>query len=287
MTGIGSTDVATIPGSLDGALRDLAARDAILVALDFDGVLAPSSTCRSWPGRCPRRQGPSRPRGRDGVHLALVSGRSLTDLLQVASPPDGVLLVGSHGAERAVAGDVAAFPEQDVREGAGPGPAADRNGAERLDRERAALLERVTLALGEISLDCPGTHLELKPAAVVLHTRRAPRSVAAAATERTLAGPATWPGVHVQRGKEVFEVSVVGSTKGAALERLRYGLGLTAGGVLFAGDDVTDEHAFAVLDDAAGDVTVKVGPGRTAARHRVDDPAAFAAVLTRLVELTG
>ncbi|NLT53802.1 MAG: trehalose-phosphatase [Actinomycetales bacterium] len=277
-----------MPGSLDGALRDLAARDAILVALDFDGVLAPIVDVPELARALPEAaRAVEALRGRDGVHLALVSGRSLTDLLQVASPPDGVLLVGSHGAERAVAGDVAAFPEQDVREGAGPGPAADRNGAERLDRERAALLERVTLALGEISLDCPGTHLELKPAAVVLHTRRAPRSVAAAATERTLAGPATWPGVHVLRGKEVVELSVVGSTKGAALERLRYGLGLTAGGVLFAGDDVTDEHAFAVLDDAAGDVTVKVGSGRTAARHRVDDPAAFAAVLTRLVELTG
>jgi hypothetical protein len=32
--------------------------------------------------------------------------------------------------------------------------------------------------------------------------------------------------------------------------------------VLYMGDDVTDERAFAVLDDDAGDVTVKVGDGR-------------------------
>ncbi len=55
--------------------------------------------------------------------------------------------------------------------------------------------------------------------------------------------------------------------------------------MLYAGDDVTDERAFAVLDDAAGDVTVKVGPGPTHARHRVADPEQFAAVLERLAAL--
>ena len=57
------------------------------------------------------------------------------------------------------------------------------------------------------------------------------------------------------------------------------------GGVLYAGDDVTDERAFAILDDDAGDVTIKVGEGPTIARHRLADPEAIAAMLTILASL--
>jgi trehalose 6-phosphate phosphatase len=83
-----------------------------------------------------------------------------------------------------------------------------------------------------------------------------------------LAGPATWDGVHVTQGKEVAELVVVEASKGTALDLLRAQLGAT--GVLFVGDDLTDEKAFVRLRD--GDVGVKVGPGDTAARYRVDDP---------------
>jgi trehalose-phosphatase len=89
-------------------------------------------------------------------------------------------------------------------------------------------------------------------------------------------------------GKEVVEIAVTDVTKGTALLRLRGLLRLpAAGGVLYVGDDVTDERAFAVLDDDAGDVTVKVGDGPTAARHRVPTPEAVATLLhTLLTDLT-
>jgi trehalose 6-phosphate phosphatase len=51
--------------------------------------------------------------------------------------------------------------------------------------------------------------------------------------------------------------------------------------VLFAGDDVTDETAFARL--RPGDVGVKVGPGDTAAQHRVDEPSDITTLLQQLV----
>jgi len=113
----------------------------------------------------------------------------------------------------------------------------------------------------------------------VLHTRRADREAAIGATSDALEGAGRWPGVHVLRGKEVVELAVTDVTKGRALRRLRADLGLAEGGVFFAGDDTTDERAFAVLDDDAGDVSVKVGGGRTVARHRVANPGQLAALL--------
>ena len=48
--------------------------------------------------------------------------------------------------------------------------------------------------------------------------------------------------------------------------------------MLFLGEDVTDEDAFAWLGD--GDVGVEMGPGSTLARYRVDDPEAVVGLLT-------
>ena len=80
-------------------------------------------------------------------------------------------------------------------------------------------------------------------------------------------------------GKDVLELAVTDADKGTALRRLAGELG--AAGVLYLGDDVTDEDAFRAL--GADDVTVKVGDGETAARHRVADLAGVRALLERLL----
>jgi trehalose-6-phosphatase len=74
---------------------------------------------------------------------------------------------------------------------------------------------------------------------------------------------------------------VLSVTKGDALVQLRTELGADA--VLYAGDDTTDEDAFAVLGE--GDVGIKVGAGETGAAYRVTDPEEFSAVLMRLATL--
>lgn len=255
---------------LQAALDAFAQRERVLVALDFDGVLAPivadPEAARPLPAAA---RALTELAGRGAVHLALVSGRQLADLRRLADPPPQALLVGSHGAQ--------------VRR---PGDGPDSGDALTLGPGERELLVRLGAELETISTGHPGTVVEHKPAAVVLHTRRADRQVAAAATALALAGPATWPGTHLTSGKEVVELSVIEATKGEALSRLRTELGLPAGsgGVLYVGDDVTDERAFAVLDDDSGDVTVKVGPGDTLARHRVDGPPEVAELLGLLLD---
>jgi trehalose 6-phosphate phosphatase len=79
----------------------------------------------------------------------------------------------------------------------------------------------------------------------------------------------------------VLEFSVRGTTKGDAIGHLRKYTHSTA--VFFAGDDVTDEDAFAALE--ADDVGVKAGEGSTLANFRVKGPAEIARAITLLADL--
>jgi trehalose-phosphatase len=124
----------------------------------------------------------------------------------------------------------------------------------------------------------PGVDLEVKPAGVAVHVRAAARADASAVLDALRAGPARLPGVSAMPGKEVLELSVVSTDKGQALDVLRRRTAATT--TVFLGDDVTDEAALARLDP--DDVGVKVGPGATAAEHRVPDPVVVADVLALL-----
>ena len=252
------------------ALAELAGdpgRHPVLVGLDFDGTLAPlvddPDTSRALPAAVEalRVLGTA-----SGVTLALVSGRSLVDLHRRAEVPVGTVLIGSHGGERGRAGEhgLAHDPMQ-------------------LTPEQDALLVQVGAGLQGASRGRDGVWVQHKPAAAVLHTRLAEPDDADAATRRALE-VATELGLRPLRGKDVVEVPVLPVTKGHALLHLKEDVG--AATVVYAGDDTTDEHAFGDLGPA--DVTVKVGPGDTAARYRVPHPdalcevlAAFAAALTR------
>ena len=277
-----ATDDGAPAEELRGALRRLAARDGVLLALDFDGCLAPfvvdPEDARPLPAASDALERLAR---LPGTAIARVSGRPLETLRRLATPPPQALLVGSHGAE--FAGPDGAPLAADALGGTSDDGTNDGTN----DAPAHALLARLEAAVTELVAAHPGTALERKPTAAVLHTRGADRTTAAAATSAALAGPATWAGVRAMRGKEVVELSVSDATKGAALRRLRALTGTAPGpgGVLYAGDDVTDETAFAVLDDDAGDVTVKVGPGETGARHRVPDPQAVACLLQELAAL--
>ena len=78
-------------------------------------------------------------------------------------------------------------------------------------------------------------------------------------------------------GKSVVELTVTEANKGTALLTLARATSSEA--TLYVGDDVTDERAFAALDPASGDLSVKVGDGDSLATQRVPDPASVVALL--------
>src|SRR5699024_7286081 len=118
-----------------------------------------------------------------------------------------------------------------------------------------------------IADDHEGVRLELKPAGVAVHTRQSDRQTARTAMEKVKSGPATFNNVQVTEGHEVIDLSVVTTHKGNALDSLRHELGAQA--VLFIGDDITDENAFASLHGP--DVGVRVGEGDSRAAFRIND----------------
>ncbi len=259
------------PDPLHAALVDFSAGQEILVASDFDGVIAPIV----------ERPDQARPLSTamlaleelaalPGTHVALVSGRSLDSLRRQANPPDGIALIGGHGAE--AEGDETLM-------------AAVRLHELGLDDDRRHLLETVSGELQEIAADHRGATIERKATSTTLHTRGVDREAVQAVEQAVLSGPAMREGIHLIRGKEVLELSVSRATKGTALAAVREHLRLAPGTLLYLGDDVTDEQAFEVLDPVAGDVSIKVGEGPTAAAYRVWGPEAVADLLQWLAGL--
>ncbi|MBT1004383.1 trehalose-phosphatase [Paenarthrobacter sp. DKR-5] len=249
-------------GNLDAALAEaldrVAATEKLLVAMDFDGTLAPivpkASDARPLPGSAAALDVLCR---LPWTTVALVSGRDVDTLRGLAKPSQLIALIGSHGAEIWL------------------GPHADPL---TLTPEQEDLLASVRTSLAELSGRYPGTTLEHKPAAVVLHTREADDDVAAAAEAEAAELLEGMDGVFVTPGKRVIECAVVKSSKGEALQLLRQEVGATA--VVYAGDDTTDETAFnRLLPD---DVGIKVGDGFTAAGFRVGSPAEVQLLLERL-----
>lgn len=243
----GTTPLPLSPG-LPEAVRRVAGTGHLLVAMDFDGTMAPlvdhAADSRALPRSAAAFAGLA---GLPGTTTALISGRALDSLRAVASPPENTLLIGSHGAEIWM----------------GPGSTQLT-----LDDAQRDLLAEVRKMLEEIVEQAPGTLLEDKPAGVVLHTRLAADDVAEDAVAAARAVLQGRKDVFVKSGNRVLETSVVNASKGEGVDFLRQACGATA--VVFAGDDTTDEDALGHL--LPGDLGVKVGPDFTQAEFRVESP---------------
>jgi trehalose 6-phosphate phosphatase len=251
-----------VPRPLREALDALAGAGRLLVALDFDGTLAPTvdepAKARALPEA---RAAVERLARLPATRVALVSGRGLADLERVSGAGDDVLLVGSHGIELRLDG-----PDDAVA----------------LDEEERAAMSTLSDVLGQVVDTLQTVWLEPKPAGFALHTRLASDRQSRVAHLVALSeAQAELEDLKVRLGKDVIEFSVRSTTKGEAVEHLRRYTHADA--VFYAGDDVTDEDAFAAL--GPGDLGLKSGTGTTAAHFRVDAPQDVAHVLTLLASL--
>jgi trehalose 6-phosphate phosphatase len=244
-----------VNNDLAAALAELARVPRLLVALDFDGVLAPivldPATSRPLPGSATAVRALA---DLPDTTVAMLSGRALAGLRAVSGFGPPVRLVGSHGGE---------FDD----------------GALVLTPEQESLKAELRSAVEKAVDGVPGVRLEEKPAGVVVHVRGADPAVGERVLDAVRGGPARLAGVESTEGKAVLEMAVVQVSKGAAIETLRARLGVDA--VLFVGDDVTDETALARL--RPGDVGIKVGEGDTAAQFRVAAPEDVTVVLEELL----
>lgn len=248
--------------TIDEAIYHLAHTDRLVVALDFDGTLAPlidePMRSRMTPGA---RSAVDTLATVADTTVALVSGRSMVDLRLIAEHGDDspLLLAGSHGAEHW-------SPESSEGDrGRDDGPLDVRDGL----RSEAQ----------ELVNDIPGVWIEPKAFGFGVHSRRVAdelRDEVHARVDALMAERA--PDWRRRSGHHIVEYAFRAEGKDAAIAWLRELTGATA--VLFAGDDVTDEDALRTL--TTGDVGVRVGSGETAASVRVADISELVDMLVRL-----
>ena len=252
--------------ALATAVARLAGAQRLLLALDFDGTLAPFVDTPKAARMLPTaKTALDRLEALPNTWVAYVSGRPLSSLEIVTEADEDALLLGSHGVE--------------VRFGR-DGVSLD------LTPEERATLDKLGEVLGALVDSVPGTRLEVKPVGFGVHYRllegEGGSEVVARAYE---AAASVSDALTIRDGKDIIEFSVRGANKGDGIERLREYTHATA--VLFAGDDVTDEDGFAVLRPDEGDLGIKVGSGETAAQFRVADERAVATLLGLLADARG
>ena len=78
------------------------------------------------------------------------------------------------------------------------------------------------------------------------------------------------PQYGIQTGKRIVEMKPAGRDKGAAVVEFMAEEPFRGRTPVFVGDDITDEYGFAMVNRMHGH-SLKVGPGRTAARWRLRD----------------
>lgn len=137
-------------------------------------------------------------------------------------------------------------------------------------QHNAALFAEAQARLTGLQLALADTMVEIKPGSIALHYRRRPDlSETIAETVHDAVGDLE--GLDILHGKMVVEVKAGHAHKGDAIRAFMAEVPFAGRIPLFAGDDVTDEFGFAAVREFGG-VTIKIGPGETAAAWRADDP---------------
>lgn len=181
--------------------------------------------------------------------LAIVSGRPIAALDRFLSPLK-LPLSGVHGLE-----------------------SRDATGHVRRTSYDHAALRQLTDKLSAFAKNQAGLVVEEKPGSVALHYRQAPE-LGNSALQLASKLSATVPGVRLMRGKMVVELRLGGRSKADAVSDFMAEKPFRGRTPLFAGDDVTDEDAFSLVE-AMGGTGIKIGCENTAASLMAPDRDAF------------
>lgn len=236
------TRLATLSLKLREVVTMLSSNARLLVASDFDGTISKfnvdyNAATLEPDARVALRKLSELP----NTFVAIISGRSLADLKSKCAQLERVRLVGSHGHE---------FDLDRVME---------------LSDEHRSLFAKSEALISSAVSKCPGTLMEIKPHGVVFHYRalKTPptKEIDSLAFDLKALGTGT-----VQSGKCALEYCLVETHKGNALAQIHDRIMPTV--TVFIGDDDADEAVFKNL--GPNDISIKVGPGETAAKFRLD-----------------
>ncbi len=174
--------------------------------------------------------------------VAIVTGREI-DAIDTFLAPLRLPVAGVHGFERRNGGTTIS------------GHSAEDSAARSVEKVLRAFVSHNT-----------GLLLEKKRGALALHYRLRPEleELCLSLVEDVAS---RLPQVVLTRGKMVIEIRLHTATKGTAIHDFLQEPPFRGRIPFFAGDDVTDEDAFTAVN-ALGGISVKVGPGDTAARVR-------------------
>jgi trehalose 6-phosphate phosphatase len=248
-----------------------AALSSALVALDFDGTLAPISPHPDDARPLAGTHQMLRDVRATGATLAVVTGRTVASLLRVSGfgAVPGIVIYGTHGAERWQAGELRA-------------PATPPG----LDELRLILPGLLT----GIAHD-PALWIEDKGLSLVIHARLTAEpervlEMLRAPVEKVAADA----GLGVRPGKEVLEICTPGIDKGTAIREL---VSDDPAAAFYAGDDLGDLPAIQEVNAWAKrsgrpKLTVGVSPRRTGpiaeqADFTVPDPQGLMSLLRQIL----
>ncbi len=237
-----------------------------LIALDFDGTLAPlvldPATSRLAGGVKESIEALAR----HGAQVSIITGRAAATAIELSGLQnvDGLVVHGLYGAEQWRAGKITTQPD-------------------------SAQIERARKPVAEAVAGTPGTDqvwIEDKRLSLVVHTRQCADPAGLLETLRApITAIAADCGLEVHDGHFVLELRLPGFDKGQVLSALVTEERPKA--VLFCGDDVGDLPAFELVaslhDDRMGAFGVLVGRGNAAlveaAHVRVATPEELATLL--------
>ncbi|HEX2249282.1 MAG TPA: bifunctional alpha,alpha-trehalose-phosphate synthase (UDP-forming)/trehalose-phosphatase [Gemmatimonadales bacterium] len=254
------------PAGGDAAREELSMRlrkcPDLLVLLDYDGTLVPYTATPELARPDPsllELLGALAARPETEVHV--VSGRARETLEQwLGALP--IALHAEHGFWSRPVGEVTWTPASDTSAGW---------------RERALAILR------DVTSRTPGSLVEVKSVALAWHYRMADREVGdrrANELRLHLTQLLSNQPVEILAGHKVVEIRPYGIHKGRIVPPLPPER-LAAMTVLAMGDDRTDEDLFTTLPPDA--ITIRVGPGSTQARFRIDGVPGARALLQSLL----